>query len=463
MNPDTTKAYSIQNDPTALAAYQESTFTPTAVQATAAGQPITATSLAPTTPLNVPPTQTSTTAVGISAGADTSLTAHETALAKLEADNLAAAKLKADTNTNDLTSLMNQMSGIYQQPDVVATNEKVSASETLNNDAFNALQASKRSQEVQQKAILSNGNITKEQAQQKLDEVNRDFAFTQADLSIALDVSNRNYTAAQNTMNNLISLKLQPLQLKYDFLSKFISSNADNLSKAETNQLNDMRDTVKQEHDKMATDLKALSDAKFAAMKTASEQGAPPNIINAIQSAQTPDQVAIAAGHYGAPISKTASVQEYEYAKSQGYKGTFTQYQNEDANRKRAAGSVTNISLGSPEKQDLLGSGLTSSDITNIQNDINAHGIDAVLSSPGMTAAQKAAISKVYGVVPPTVLTRENVAKLYGITDNGASTGFLGLGQTTSQKLDGIMTTIQKYRSLGQTDDQILKILGVGK
>lgn len=37
-----------------------------------------------------------------------------------------------------------------------------------------------------------------------------------------------------------------------------------------------------------------------------------------------------------------ASVKEYEYAKTQGYKGTYTQYQNEDANRKaRAAGSGT--------------------------------------------------------------------------------------------------------------------------
>ncbi len=32
--------------------------------------------------------------------------------------------------------------------------------------------------------------------------------------------------------------------------------------------------------------------------------------------------------------NQTASIQEYEYAKSQGYKGSFSEYQNEDANRK---------------------------------------------------------------------------------------------------------------------------------
>ena len=35
--------------------------------------------------------------------------------------------------------------------------------------------------------------------------------------------------------------------------------------------------------------------------------------------------------------TKTASVQEYEYAKENGYKGSFSDYQNEDANRKRVA------------------------------------------------------------------------------------------------------------------------------
>lgn len=41
------------------------------------------------------------------------------------------------------------------------------------------------------------------------------------------------------------------------------------------------------------------------------------------------------------PAPKTTSIQEYEYAKSQGYKGTYSQYQNEDANRKMKANTTT--------------------------------------------------------------------------------------------------------------------------
>lgn len=41
-----------------------------------------------------------------------------------------------------------------------------------------------------------------------------------------------------------------------------------------------------------------------------------------------------------------ASAQEYEYAKKSGYKGSYTQYQNEDANRKAIAAKIANPTIG---------------------------------------------------------------------------------------------------------------------
>lgn len=51
----------------------------------------------------------------------------------------------------------------------------------------------------------------------------------------------------------------------------------------------------------------------------------------------------------------TASIQEYEYAKANGYTGSYTQYQNEDANRKAivAAGSNPDRVLSATEAQAL--------------------------------------------------------------------------------------------------------------
>lgn len=64
--------------------------------------------------------------------------------------------------------------------------------------------------------------------------------------------------------------------------------------------------------------------------------------LQAIQNAPDPVTAQTIATQTGlvAPVSKglPASAQEYEYAKSQGYTGTFQQYQNEDANRKARAG-----------------------------------------------------------------------------------------------------------------------------
>lgn len=62
-----------------------------------------------------------------------------------------------------------------------------------------------------------------------------------------------------------------------------------------------------------------------------------------------------------APTNQPASVQEYEYAKKNGFTGTFSQYQNEDANRKASiakAGATTN--------------GLTPSNISTTVNQIAA-------------------------------------------------------------------------------------------
>lgn len=50
--------------------------------------------------------------------------------------------------------------------------------------------------------------------------------------------------------------------------------------------------------------------------------------------------------------SQTASIQEYEYAKAQGYKGSYTDYQNEDANRKALATGLSGLT--SSEKSTAL-------------------------------------------------------------------------------------------------------------
>jgi hypothetical protein len=61
-------------------------------------------------------------------------------------------------------------------------------------------------------------------------------------------------------------------------------------------------------------------------------------------------------------------------------------------------GSGGSNALSATQKQTLLGVGFTAEEITSIANDANTSSIDKVLSDPGLTADQKAAIEKVYAV-----------------------------------------------------------------
>lgn len=89
-------------------------------------------------------------------------------------------------------------------------------------------------------------------------------------------------------------------------------------------------------------------------LKTLRQNGAPPDVISKVMKSSDMGAAYSAAGNYAA--GGTGTIGEYNYAKAQGYTGSFSDYQNEDANRKqRAAGggdrtlSVTEaIALGVP-------------------------------------------------------------------------------------------------------------------
>lgn len=133
------------------------------------------------------------------------------------------------------------------------------------------------------------------------------------------------------------------------------------------------------------------------------------------------------------------------------------------------AGGSDGIDLTADDKRTLLGVSFNASDISDLQKSVNEFGLDSVITNGGFTDAQNTALRKVYGGSDSdtTKLTRENVAKLYGITDDdtGTSNGFFGLGAAKSGKsqLDDIMASIGRYQAIGMSDDKIMTTLGIGK
>jgi len=82
-------------------------------------------------------------------------------------------------------------------------------------------------------------------------------------------------------------------------------------------------------------------------VKTARANGAPPEVLGAIASASDLNSAYNTAGKYGA--GGAGIVGEYNFAKANGYTGSFAEYQNEDANRKR---SIVNLNAGGLTPQE---------------------------------------------------------------------------------------------------------------
>ncbi len=163
----------------------------------------------------------------------------------------------------------------------------------------------------------------------------------------------------------------------------------------------------------------------------------------------------------------SADYKTYNYLKSikdPSIKGmTYFDFQAAVSNAQRKPTTANeDINLSNEKKSSLLGAGFSQPDIINIEKDVQQHGIDKVLE--GITdEKQKKALQKVYGSDESnTTLTRESVAKLFDLSDETAKAhSFLGLdyGETNKDKLDTVMGTIQKYRDVGYTDKEIMKML----
>lgn len=266
-------------------------------------KPIAVSSLtAPTAPYVAPPvTPPSQTATGITGAADAATEAH-TALSDKIAANVKAAQKTADTSTTDLKATMEQILGVQKSRQGVEDSLHVDELGKMNNDAFTALQASKRSQEKEILAATQAAGGTTAGASEAVAAINRKYAFEQADLSIALDVSNRNYLAASQTADKKIAMQLEPLQTLLGFQTTFYNKNQDKLNETQKSQLELLIADNTRQYEEQRTAAKTLSDTKLSAMQTAQENGAPASVLNAISLATSPEAALRAAGQFGVSI-----------------------------------------------------------------------------------------------------------------------------------------------------------------
>jgi hypothetical protein len=120
------------------------------------------------------------------------------------------------------------------------------------------------------------------------------------------------------------------------------------------------------------------------------------------------------------PENLPASAQEYEYAKSNGYKGTYEQYQNEDANRKR---SIVNVNAG--------GGGLSPGQVNTTVNQIASGFDNEPVVREYNTVANTLAALKNAGTSPT-----DDIQRIYA---------FAKIADPSSAVKEGEYKTIQDY------------------
>ena len=165
---------------------------------------------------------------------------HQTAIDKQLADTVATDKASTASSKSSLQDFMSKYLGVQSSQAQQEQNANIPGLSTVSNDAFTALQSSKRAQKSEVDALLAQPGGNSQAKSQAIGDINRRYASTQADLTITMDVANRNLTSAQNMVDRKIQLQLEPLKTAIDFQKTFYQDNRDQLSKAESNQLQNM-------------------------------------------------------------------------------------------------------------------------------------------------------------------------------------------------------------------------------
>lgn len=251
---------------------------------------ITPTDLTKTTPLPIPSVNTGSSVNAISGITDTTLSNAE----KLLNENINKQTTNVTDKTKTVEDIMNSILDTQNSRSTLETNANIPELAKLSNDAFTGLQSSKRAQDKETKAILNSTGLTASQKDAQISELNRKYASEQADLSIAYDVANRNYSNAQATVDRKIELQLEPLKTKLQFQTQFLNDAKDSLSKSESTKIQLLIDNNKRLLDTQQSNLKDISSIQLEAAKN----GAPINVITSIGKSTNVNDAITNAGSY---------------------------------------------------------------------------------------------------------------------------------------------------------------------
>lgn len=208
----------------------------------------------------------------------------------------------------------------------------------------------------------------------------------QGNLTLALDQVDRAVKAEFEPLKaelvaqqaNLDALKNDPARIREEARRKAISeAKMKELVDDAQRRLDEKKEKARKEEDDKKT-IQALA-------LQAQSNGAPNAILSQIISSPNVNSAMMAATGYTAKET-VQSIQEYNFAVRNGYKGSFSQYQNEDANRKAViarAGVAQGVSGVAPEPgaDAPLYSGLSSQTATAVRSQVSRFSSEPIVQN----------------------------------------------------------------------------------
>lgn len=161
------------------------------------------------------------------------------------------------------------------------------------NDINSQLRAEQQALRRKKEAISTSG-LTKTQAQQEIDEVDRQSLRKQADLSVIQQSIQGRFDSAKTIADRAIKAEMEFEQKKLDLAELAYNRNKSLFDKSEQRLFETRQADRQRKLDQEEKNLKEISDLSIKAL----EDGAPSSIVSAMRGAKTPEEAIRIGGRY---------------------------------------------------------------------------------------------------------------------------------------------------------------------
>jgi len=279
-----------------------------------ANQPINLAGLEGQVPLNLPDIQRRDMSASILSDASARVEGYKSNLQREQ--ELALNTAKTDTNSarEGLFRSVGQKLGILETRPQIEEEFGIQQKKEVVDELQAALEKSQRAHLNELRAIEGQG-LTDVQNIARTREINRQYAFEQADTMLIADIAERRLSRAKEAADRKLKLLLEPIEFQLEYEKMFYEENKDILSKAEQREFDVKLKADERNYNEIKSYQKTLQEAKLSLLTNASQQNAPFDVLNAIQSAKTPEEAIVAAGQYGGNILER-QIKEAQLAKA---------------------------------------------------------------------------------------------------------------------------------------------------